>query len=55
MVRGVAQGRPHRGAADLKVAVQGFEGRVIIPPWTIFIAGVVVGAVVVLYVTCSKA
>ena len=43
------------------MAVQGFEGRVIIPPWawwehncTVFIAGVVVGAVVVFYVTCSK-
>jgi len=43
--------------ADLKdelQLVQGFEGRVIIPPWAVFIAGVVVGAVVVFYVTCSK-
>ena len=55
MVRGVAQGRPDRRAADLKVAVRGFEGRVITPPWAVFIAGVVVGAVVVFYVTCSKA
>ena len=52
--RGVSQGRPQRRAAALKVAVQGFEGRVITPPWAVFIAGVVVGAVVVFYVTCSK-
>ena len=37
MDRGVSQGRPQRRASALKVAVQGFEGRVIIPPWAVFI------------------
>ena len=52
--RSVSEGRPQRLASALKVAVQGFEGRVIIPPCAIFIAGVVVGAGVVLYATYSK-
>ena len=52
--RSVVEGRPQRRVADLKAAVQGFEASVVISPWAIFIAGVVVGASVVLYVTYSK-
>ena len=52
--RGVPEGRPQRRASALKVVVQGFEGRVTIPPWAVFISGVVVGATVALYVACSK-
>ena len=52
--RGVAEGRPQRRAAAIKLAIQGFEGAVAIPQWAIFIAGGVVGAIIALYATSSK-
>ena len=52
--RAVAQGRPQRRAAAIKVAVQGFEGAVAIPHWAIFIAGGVVGAIIAFYATGSR-
>ena len=52
--RAVAQGRPQRRAAAIKVTVQGFEGEVAIPHWAIFIAGGVVGAITAFYATGSR-